>query len=296
MKKPQYLWAIALAALPIATQGFSQEVTSIPGSVSTVNLALTLSKTVAGTVAKDANGKPIKKGTEGAGAASSNEWTITDKKGDETTTYEEVTKILTTKYSTKEFLADLVELEIIPDAKGWTIQKMQETISDEGGLDIGTVKFFLAKKGETPISIDSIIALSGSAKISGINLKTVTKVTPGTPEIPEVPAVPATEDTPEIPAVPAVPAVEEVLISESISYSEALKFAGSLVLNVGEYTISTSGIYTGSQKLGKTKAKEDVILSGAGKISSLSGISNSSEIVEGSASFANGAAADVSAY
>ena len=278
MKKPQYLWAIALAVLPIATQGFSQEVTSIPGSVSTVNLALTLSKTVAGTVAKDANGKPIKKGTEGAGAASSNEWTITDKKGDETTTYEEVTKILTTKYSTKEFLADLVELEIIPDAKGWTIQKMQETISDEGGLDIGTVKFFLAKKGETPISIDSIIALSGSAKISGINLKTVTKVTPGTP---------ATEETEGTP---------DVVVNLPPSYSEALKFAGSLVLNVGEYTISTSGIYTGSQKLGKTKAKEDVILSGAGKISSLSGISNSSEIVEGSASFANGAAADVSAY
>jgi len=278
MKKPQYLWAIALAALPIATQGFSQEVTSIPGSVSTVNLALTLSKTVAGTVAKDANGKPIKKGTEGAGAASSNEWTITDKKGDETTTYEEVTKILTTKYSTKEFLADLVELEIISDAKGWTIQKMQETISDEGGLDIGTVKFFLAKKGETPKSIDSIIALSSSAKISGINLKTVTKVTPGTP---------ATEETEGTP---------DVVVNLPPSYSEALKFAGSLVLNVGEYTISTSGIYTGSQKLGKTKAKEDVILSGAGKISSLSGISNSSEIVEGSASFANGAAADVSAY
>jgi hypothetical protein len=288
MKKPQYLWAIALATLPIATQGFSQEVTSIPGSVSTVNLALTLSKSVLATVPKDAEtGKPIK----GGEPVISTQVTLTDKKGDEITTYEEVSKILTTKYSTKEFLADMVELQIIPEAKGWTIQKMQETITTEGGLNIGEAKFFLAKKGATPISLTGIIGLDNTLKLSGINLKTVTKVTPG---IPETPAVPATEDTEEIPAVPGTP---DVVVNLPPSYSEALKFAGSLVLTVGEEdTISATGIYTGSQKLGKTKAKEQVILSGAGKISSLSGTSSSNEIVEGSISFANGAAADVSAY
>lgn len=276
MKKPQYLWAIALAALPIATQGFSQEVTSIPGSVSTVNLALTLSKSVFATAPKDAvTGKPIK----GGEPVISTEVTLTDKKGDEITTYEEVSKILTTKYSTKEFLADMVDLQIIPEAKGWTIQKMQETITTEGGLNIGEAKFFLAKKGAAPISLTGIIGLGDTLKLSGINLKTVTKVTPG---------IPATEET---------EGTADVVVNLPPSYSEALKFAGSLVLTVGEEdTISATGIYTGSQKLGKTKAKEVVILSGAGKISSLSGTSSSNEIVEGSISFANGAAADVSAY
>lgn len=268
MKKPQFLKAFCLAILPIASQGFSAD--PVPASASTFSLALTVSTTAPAAVDKDGTGKPIK----GAALVSSNEYAVV-KNGVTTSTTEQMTKIVTAKYTVKEFLTDLTgeEEPLITDIKGWSIQKIQATTNVEGDLDVTAPSYFLVKKGATPISLGNRISSDSVVKKSGLNLKVVTA---------------STTDTAEPPVTTVTPV--------STSYSEALKFAGGLTLTVDGKTFSLNGIYTGSQKLGFTKAKDEVILSGAGKFTSLAGFTNEQAILEGSAALTAGIATDVATY
>ncbi|GAA5147540.1 hypothetical protein GCM10023213_42340 [Prosthecobacter algae] len=268
MNKPQFLKAFCLAILPIASQGFSAD--PVPASASTFSLALTVSSTANATVAKNASGVPIK----GAALVDSTTYTST-KNGATITTTEQVTKIVASKYTVKEFLTDLTgeENPLITDIKGWSIQKIQATTNIEGDLNITAPSYFLVKKGAAPISLGNRISSNSTVKKSGLNQKVVTSSTTTTGEEPVTTVTPV-----------------------STSYSEALKFAGGLTLVVKGKTFGLAGIYTGSQKLAFTKAKDEVILSGAGKFTSLAGSTNEQAILEGSAALTAGIATDVSTY
>jgi hypothetical protein len=272
MKKTNAIRAILLALLPIASQGFAQEV---PGSSSKVAFSFTVSTTADALFAKDENGKVI------SPKVSTDETSFSAEKNGVTTTTTEVgTKIVAAKYTIKEFLTDLTLVEenpLIDDIKGWSVVKVQGTGGELPGLALTPASYFLVKKGEDPISLGGIISTDSTVKLSGIKFKSVVKTTTVAGEGEE-------ED---------VTTVE----SEAYTYSEALKFAGGFALNLDGDAINLSGIYTGSQKLGATKGtKLPVILSGASKLSSLSGTASTGEIVEGSASYGAGAAVDLADY
>lgn len=273
MKKSNLLKALCFAVLPVASQGFSAD--AIPASASTFSLTLTLTTTTPSAVKKDpATGKPIK----GEAPVASTTYAILNAKtGATVTTTEAASKIVTTKYTVKEFLTDLTDEEtpLITDIKGWSIQKIQSTSIDaESGLPvIGAPTFFLVKKGAAPIALGNKISSDSILAKKAAVSKIVTSSTTTTG------ADPVTTVTPV-----------------SRAYSEAQKFAGDLTLAVNGKTFELAGIYTGSEKLGLNKAKAEVILSGAGKFTSLSGFLSEVAILEGSAALTPGVATDVSAY
>jgi hypothetical protein len=272
MKKTHLVRALVLASLAVAAKGYSQTTTVVPGSVSKVNFALTVSTS--------ANAL---KGAEGPSVTTEK----TNGKGVVTSTYQYGTKIVTAKYSSKELITDLLALENMTDPsviKGWYIEKVQVTTNGEGNPDIGTSLFFLSKKGENSIALGNRISLGSSLKVSGRSIKQITVKTP------------------------VVPATDPVTYTDVVgkpTYSEALKFAGGFEINLTPETegapeagLLAYAVYTGSQKLGalKNADKTPVILSGAGKVTGVSGETSDNEIVEGSVTFAAGAAADVSGY
>lgn len=281
MKNPRSIKSLVLAALPIVSLAYGAD-PAPAGSLSSVTFAFTLSQSVDGTVAKDASGKAIKAGEEGAGTAYHNEWTITDaKKLIRTNTVEDATKIITTKYSVKEFLTDLLDEQepLITDIKGWTIQKLQITTGSGVNLDIGPAEYFLVKKGVAPIALGNRIRSYSERKLSGLTQKVVTtskgtKVGEGAEEV-------VTYDE----------------TGKVITYSQNLKFVGGFEVGVtGNKSIEAYGIYTGGQKLGATKTKQAVILSTAAKLTSLAGESNEGEIAEGTAAYGAGVAVDATPY
>lgn len=276
MKKTSILKAIALASLPMANSAMGQNEEPAPtlytGSVSTFNLALTLSTSYNATIVKDENGKPLKPTELGA----STEWTVTKGEGDKatsTTTFESVSKIQAAKYTTKELLFDLVRQGVIPgtaaeptaaDIKGWSIVKVQATVPAETeiGLKAGPVKFYAVKKDTAPVELRKIITLEGGTRVAAASVKTVSK---------------------------SVGEAEPVVTKTEVgSQKQAIGFY--LDLGVDEYALG--GIYADTSKLGATKSKLPTVLFGAGKITSLAGTLGEEAVVEGSASFGAGAAAE----
>lgn len=265
MKKTTLVRALVLASLAIAAKGYSQAPapTVIPGSVSKVTFALTLSSST-----------PSLKGETGPVDLIVSAPKTTPKGEVVTTT--QGTKIVAAKYSNKEILTDLLKVtKNIVDIKGWYIEKIQVTSIVDGEPDPGSVLFFLSNKNEVnSINVTNRIQLGSDGKITGINRKDV-KTTPSGEG-----ATPTTVTT----------------------YSENLKFVGGFEIdatadaeNSPEKIIEASAVYAGSQKLGalKNADKTQVILSGAGKITGVAGEDSSGAIVEGSVSFGAGAAVDV---
>lgn len=276
MKKINILKAIALASLPMVNPVMGQNEEPEPikytGSVSAFNLALTVSTSYAATIKKDATGRPVKP-TE---LAEFTEWTVTTGREDKqtvTSTFESVSKILAAKYTTKELLLDLVREGVIPgtpaapsanDIKGWSIVKVQATVAEDSdeGLDVGPVKFYAVKKDTTPVELRTIIALNLTSDASADSVKIVGK---------------------------KVGDAAEVVTK---TYAGIQKQAGSVYLDLGGYEYDLSGVYSGTSKLGASKTKLPTILFGAAKITSLAGSRGDEAVVEGSASFGPGAAAE----
>ncbi|MEN3943728.1 hypothetical protein WJU23_20680 [Prosthecobacter sp. SYSU 5D2] len=128
MKKSHTLRALMLLSLPIASQAFGQAPPPPPGTVSKVAFSLTITDEAPGTVAKDPEtGKPLKKGTEGAGPAFSNEYDSFKGKKKVAFVDEYIAKSAKRKYSIKEFLTDLKKIGVITDIKGWSLVKVTET-------------------------------------------------------------------------------------------------------------------------------------------------------------------------
>lgn len=291
MKKANIAKAFVAAALAVASQGSAQEPVTVPGTVAKVTLSLTLTAEVEGTVAKDENGKPLKKGTEGAGPAFENTYDVTKKGVKTAEVYEYATKFATAKYSNKELLLDLVELDVIEDVKGWSLVQVVSTYLDEvvtddeetvAGVEIerGDSGFFLVKKGADPIDVSDYF-YAGFGEGGGVQAYTEETVTP------------FAEDAPDYP----------------FSYSASGKYKGTGMVRIDldteeeEHEAWAYGVFTGSFKTGTIgKDKAPIFLSGASKVSNVFGYYYEEEedleaVVEGSVSFANGTPTlDVSDY
>jgi hypothetical protein len=266
MKTSALVKALLLASLPFASQSFASEPVIYHGSVSTVTLALTISTTVDGLIAKDDTGKAISPKT----TDDDQSYTVGT-----THTRELGTKIQVAKYSTKEFLQDLLNSGALGEETsiaGWTVQKVQTTTGSGLGLAPGPVKFYLYKKvgnaAAQVIALNGKIALDLAAKVQADSIKAVTKGE----------------------AAPV------------ITYMGTLKQVGQLNIDInGEVNkhFVLHGSYTGTQKLmflGSVE-KTPIILSGAAKLNDLTGQLSPETVVEGGFTIAPGkAVADLSAY
>ena len=118
-----------LTALTIGSQALGQTPPPpSPGAVSKVAFSLTITDEAPGTVAKDpATGKPLKKGTEGAGPAYENEYDVFKGKAKVARIDEYIATSTKRKYSTKEFLTDLKRIGVITDIKGWSLVQVTRT-------------------------------------------------------------------------------------------------------------------------------------------------------------------------
>ncbi|MEN3943001.1 hypothetical protein WJU23_17010 [Prosthecobacter sp. SYSU 5D2] len=142
---------------------------SLPGTLSKVSFNITVTKVVEGTVAKDVNGKPLKKGTEGAGPAFTNEYELSKGGAKVADVAEFESKTVTRKYTIKNFLDDMVALEVIDSIKGWSLVRacgtalepvMSVPVEEEEqevflgnkvvGEDLG---FYLVKKGGETVNV-----------------------------------------------------------------------------------------------------------------------------------------------
>jgi hypothetical protein len=150
----------------------SPTLAQVPGSVANVIFNFTLSFSKEGTVLKDeATGKPItgkdESGFPLGGPTFSNEWWIAKQNKQEETLseeyhYEYVSRIGSYKYGNKEFLTDLADAGILPEAEsgpsiaGWSV--VQVTATFGGGEDPFTGPDLIyavhAKRGE-------VVLLSG---------------------------------------------------------------------------------------------------------------------------------------
>lgn len=255
MKKANCLKSIVLASIPMISAAYAQGEPNptATGSISPVTLALTLTTEGPALQKKGTDGKPVK-----GEVAFEQTYTVNG-----TNTYEQGSKAVAVKYGNKEFLTDLQGLGIIPagDLKGWTIQKVQATLPNGNLLKLGPVKFYAVKGTEVKPLVDAI-SLDLAARVDTGSVKVVTVTKEGSPT------------------------------KVTSSHSGNLKQARSLQLNVGEdESYYLSGIYTGTQKLGATKLKAQVILSGAGKMA-LSGFADEETIVEGSLTLGAGVASE----
>lgn len=288
MKKTHVFSAILFAALPFASQGFAEvEPTPLPGTVAKVAFNLTISTDVAGTVAKDQFGKPLKKTDEGFGPAFENTYSVMKKEVKLAEVNEYVSKIATRKYSIKEFLTDLVDLGVIEDIKGYSLVQVVQTYTEGSAIYPGTSGFFLIKKGADSVDVSDYFDLDYCGKVFAENVVTETPFAEGEPTTP-------------------------------VKYSYTAKFKGKGYIEIDlddeevedeeiyeEY--SAQGSFAGSEKTGTVgKDKTPVFIPGAGKLTGAVGeYSYESEdeeiyfdaLVEGSASISAGApSADVSSY
>jgi hypothetical protein len=131
MKKTYLQRTVMLAVLAIAFQGFGQT-PNPPGTIAKLAFSLTITDEAPGTVAKDpATGKPLKKDDEGSGPVFDNEYDAFKGKNKVARMEEYVGKSVKRKYSTKEFLLDLVKIGVIEDIKGWSLVLVTDTLYDE---------------------------------------------------------------------------------------------------------------------------------------------------------------------
>lgn len=293
---------LPITTLALLTSSVAADV-SVPGSVSNVTFALTLTTSSPGTVAKDEAGKPIK--GEGAGPAYYNEWEISNEaKKTEERTEEYVSKMKTVKFGNKELLQELVEREILPQRgtkapyiAGWTIVVANATTTDEeGDADQHSSSIYAVYKDKTT---SDIVDLSnyvdfgyGSDYAENGAYKKVVKST-GV----------GTEDEASTTTITGAFNWKETNYCE-IDFEG---FNNEPVVTSLEGGFDIVGISTLGNKLttvGTGEAKVPVIVDTAGKLSGISGAGpfldgegGDRSVVEGSISFGAGKAeADVTGY
>lgn len=300
MKTAYLLKAILLCSLPIASQGYGQEPIIPIGTISKVTIGLTISSTGPGTAAKDPEtGKPLKKGTEGAGLVSSNEWTITKNDEIQQEGSEYVTKIIVKKYSNKEFLLDLVDYGVIPDITGWSVVKAQESITPEdpnsgATPQPGFEQIFLVNKNSDldPINVSEHLSYGYSTTAYEGNSSTVLNFKDGEPVFPFKKSF-ASKFKGQGGATIEF-ARQEVVEGdpETLEDDETFNYSDNFYLN---------GAYTGGQKLSFLgAAKTPVLVPAAGKLVLFGQFNSNDEsediqefgFVEGSISFSAGKVTD----
>jgi hypothetical protein len=178
-----------LALLAPSLSSLQAAPAELPGSVAPFSLALTLSTSVGGTVAKDpTSGKPWPKTNPLAGPAERNSWEIKDETGEQRVESgeERVYKVAVSKYSTKELLLDLVKIGVIEDIKGWSLVKVEATrdqnvnVTAIGGVfytHAGPSQFYLTHKTLAPVLLEQYLSLDtneGDPALT-LNSKVVTK-------------------------------------------------------------------------------------------------------------------------
>lgn len=296
-----------IALLPITTFAFLTSSIaadiSVPGSVSNVTFALSLTTSNPGTVAKDETGKPIK--GEEAGPAYYNDWQISNEtKKTEERTEEYVSKMKTVKFGNKELLQELVEREILPQygtkapyIAGWSIVVANATTTDEeGDSDQHSSSIYAVYKDKTTseiVDLSNYIDFGyGSDYAENGTYKKVVKST-GV----------GTEDE------ASTTTITSAFNWKETNYCE-IDFEGfdsGPVVTTIEGGFDITGISTLGNKLtsvGTGEAKVPVIVDTAGKLSGISGAGPFLEgeegersVVEGSISFGAGKAElDVTSY
>jgi hypothetical protein len=146
------------ATHPLAAQ------TALPGSVASVNLALKRSFTAPGVMKKDSNGKPIKNGQ----MVFANSWVVDFPQFNLQDVNVEFAGIAKTeKYSTREFLLDLIALEVLPQKgiapfiAGWSIQRAAATLPQPplatNVPELSDTRIFAKHNDGTLINISAIL-------------------------------------------------------------------------------------------------------------------------------------------
>jgi hypothetical protein len=129
-----------LSLIGLSSAGYSQVTMT-----QNVTVALVETYTAPALPAKNESGVVIR----GADPVSRNEFSVTSSRGVTTSTIEEGTKMVTVRIGNKEMLQDLVDEGVIPSITGYSIQQIG-TADEEGYFD---GKFYVVKRGETPIDI-----------------------------------------------------------------------------------------------------------------------------------------------
>lgn len=181
---------LVAAVLAVASQSTAKNVVLFPGAVARVTLSLTLTSEVEGTVAKDANGKPLPKSHADAGPAFHNTYDVKKKEVKVAEIREYASKFATRKYSNKEFLTDLQEAGFIEDIKGWSLVRVTDTdIEDEDDsyeVEEGISGLFIIKKGETPRNVGNFIEMGWNSSSLAGTAKSETAYDQGLPVHPPV--------------------------------------------------------------------------------------------------------------
>lgn len=278
--------------LPFLLMAFTRpspgQETSFYGTLSNVSLALRMNEMIPGTVEKDSQGQ-VERDSDGKTIPNyQNTWSISKGTGEKktvTTTTEVVTRIKTTKYSTKEFLTDLVRAGELPGSvatpaevnaaiKGWSLVVVRACVPNDSdfGIEMSMPTFFAYKKGSAPVNLSEIIGMSAFDDFGNMTHKKVIK---------EV-------------------GTESVTTTVDYSHSRTVKTMGILGFGLGDpenpfLVVNIFGSYSGSIKMVKTKDKQYVMVSGASRLSPLVG-SGSYEVdeisigylIEGSVGFGAG--------
>lgn len=138
---------------------FSAQVLASPGTESLVTVMLTEQFSVAGTVEKDANGRPIYPPV----AAYENEWARYDFQGNLIEeNYEYQARIATYKLSNREFLGFLVDAGVIPSIYGWSLKAVY---NEEG--DVPT--YYVTKPGVAPVYVGDYFNLATFGEATSVN-------------------------------------------------------------------------------------------------------------------------------
>lgn len=280
IKRLSFISVLAL----LATPAHSAAPAPTYGSVASVNVALTLTRFAPGTVQREPEGKIILDADKKPIPADSSSYTITTGKGDNTvsTAYEEyVVKAVTSKYSTKELLLDLMDAQVIPNTatnpaerlvaiKGWSIVQVTSFVTYPEhilGLSESYPVLFAYKKGEPAVNLDSKVMIYSGAGRTPVNLKSSTATKASDPENP----------------------VTSVVFSRSETCRGSFRVS---LTNNQPRSFFADGLYTSTAKLGRAKDKTPVIFRGAAKISNVVGAlheaENSDSLVTGSVSIAAG--------
>lgn len=277
-----------LLLLPFACTAAAQdEPEPIYGTVSTTSLNLTLGEVVPGLFKKGADGKILKGKDLKPIPDFETTWSSTTGSGEKkvvTTTTEIAAKIKSSKYSTKEFLIDLVRVGILEGSidtpattneaiKGWSLVLVKATLSEGIDFDETEPMLFAYKKGEDPVNLSRYAGVFTGDAYGAFNQKIVVKEK-GT---------------------------ETVTTTEEVSYSRATQSMGNMSFTLGDHPgtperyISIVGGYTGSAKLVKTKDQRLVVVNGPSKLSPAVGTGSYEEgenssyyMITGSVSFGAG--------
>jgi hypothetical protein len=129
---------------------FSGNALAAPGTESLVTVMLTEQFSVAGTVEKDSNGRPLYPTVP----AYENEWSRYDSRGNLIEdNYEYQERAATYKLSNREFLAFLVNAGVIPSIYGWSLKAVYNESSE-----IPT--YYVTKPGAAPVYVGDYFNLA----------------------------------------------------------------------------------------------------------------------------------------